>query len=59
MTATSPPTPPRRNSHPRKERRITVRFVRRNPIDTKAHAKALVDTIPRELDEAAANRGNV
>jgi hypothetical protein len=54
MTATSHPKSPR----PRKERRIVVRSVRREPIDTKAYAKALVDTLIREIDEAAGIASN-
>lgn len=49
MTAASHPKSPRH----RKERRIIVRSVRRDPPDLKAFAKALVDTVLRDLDEEA------
>lgn len=55
MTAASHPKSPR----PRKERRIVVRSIRRDPIDTKAYAKALVDTMLRQLDEEAGKRRDI
>ena len=55
MTASSHPKSPR----PRKERRIVVRSIRREPVDTKAYAKVLVDTILRELDEESGKNRDV
>jgi hypothetical protein len=52
MTPTSHPKSPR----PRKERRVVVRSIRREPIDTKTYAKALVDMVLRKLDEAAGQK---
>lgn len=47
MTPSSQPKSPRS----RKERRIILRPVRREEPDTKALAKALIDTVLRELEE--------
>ena len=49
MTASSHPKSPR----PRKERRITVRSVRRDPPDLELFAKAIARTIIREAEEKA------
>lgn len=52
MTAASHPKSPR----PRKERRITVRSVRRDPPDLERYAKAIAYLIIREADEATARQ---
>lgn len=53
MTAASRPKSPRRNSRPRKQRRITARSVRRDPPDLKLLAKAIAYTIVRQAEEEA------